>query len=158
MPTALRARMRRISNTVLGRRGGRIGLFAAVGYALGVGLVLAITAYGFMGRIAPVDATKAAAEIDVTRVALTVAAGVGSVVALVIAPPPTGTNTAALLEKFSSAAPVRGSAIWPHGHEFTHPDTDLRAIGLDSAHQKFSLPVRHASVSMSFTLRYRARG
>lgn len=46
---------------------------------------MAFTAYGFLRWITPVDATKAAAEIDVTRVALTVVAGVGGVVALVIA-------------------------------------------------------------------------
>ncbi|MET9211669.1 MULTISPECIES: pentapeptide repeat-containing protein [unclassified Nocardia] len=49
------------------------------------GLGIAFVAYGFLRRITPVDANKTAAEIDVTRVALTVVAGVGGVVALVIA-------------------------------------------------------------------------
>ncbi|WP_433729649.1 hypothetical protein ACQP0C_00945 [Nocardia sp. CA-129566] len=63
----------------------RIRLFPAVGLALATGFVVAFAAYGFLRWITPVDTTKAAAEIDVTRVALTVVAGVGGVVALVIA-------------------------------------------------------------------------
>ncbi|MGK8491829.1 pentapeptide repeat-containing protein [Nocardia asiatica] len=57
----------------------------AVLLALAGGVVVASAAYGVLRWITPVDATKAAAEIDVTRVALTVVAGVGGVVALVIA-------------------------------------------------------------------------
>ncbi|MGF0320944.1 pentapeptide repeat-containing protein, partial [Nocardia fluminea] len=68
-----------------GRRAGRIQLFPSVGLALFAGLCVAFVAYRFLRRITPVDASKTAAEIDVTRVALTVVAGVGGVVALVIA-------------------------------------------------------------------------
>lgn len=53
--------------------------------ALLAGLGVAFAAYGILRWITPVDASKTAAEIDVTRVALTVVAGVGGVVALVIA-------------------------------------------------------------------------
>lgn len=80
--TAMRARMDRAA---LSRRTGRIRLFAAVGLMLVAGLVVAFAAYGLLRWITPVDKAKAAAEIDVTRMALTVVAGVGGVVALVIA-------------------------------------------------------------------------
>ncbi|WP_280491787.1 pentapeptide repeat-containing protein [Nocardia asiatica] len=83
--TALRARLKKNSRSGFGRWAGRIRLFTAVLLALGGGLVLAFAAYGFLRWTTPVDATKGAAEIDVTRVALTVVAGVGGVVALVIA-------------------------------------------------------------------------
>lgn len=69
-------------NKAIGRFTGRIRLFPAVALALLAGLGVA---YGFLRWITPVDTSKAAAEIDVTRVALTVVAGVGGVVALVIA-------------------------------------------------------------------------
>ncbi|CCF63725.1 exported protein of unknown function [Nocardia cyriacigeorgica GUH-2] len=60
-------------------------MFPAVLLALLAGLGVAFVAYGLLRLITPVDASRAAAEIDVTRVALTVVAGVGGVVALVIA-------------------------------------------------------------------------
>lgn len=69
----------------LGRRVSRVRLLPAVLAALLAGLVVAFGAYGVLRAITPVDVTKTAAEIDVTRVALTVVAGVGGVVALVIA-------------------------------------------------------------------------
>ncbi|VFA96216.1 Uncharacterised protein [Nocardia farcinica] len=53
--------------------------------ALLAGVGVAFAAYGALRLITPVDASKTAAEIDVTRVALTMVAGVGGVVALVIA-------------------------------------------------------------------------
>ncbi|MGW6123084.1 pentapeptide repeat-containing protein [Nocardia sp. NPDC055165] len=80
--TALRAR---VDRAALSRRTSRIRLFAAVGLVLVAGLVVAFAAYGLLRWITPVDHAKAAAEIDVTRMALTVVAGVGGVVALVIA-------------------------------------------------------------------------
>lgn len=73
------------SRAALSRRAGRIRLFPAVTVALLAGLAVAFAAYGFLRWITPVDPTRQAAEIDVTRVALTVVAGVGGVVALVIA-------------------------------------------------------------------------
>ncbi|MFI6573958.1 pentapeptide repeat-containing protein [Nocardia fluminea] len=82
--TALQARMNKNRRTSIGRRAGRIGLFAAVGSALGAGLIVAFAAYGFLRWITPTSDVKAA-PIDITRVALTVVAGVGGVVALVIA-------------------------------------------------------------------------
>ncbi|MBF6074877.1 pentapeptide repeat-containing protein [Nocardia beijingensis] len=83
--TALRARFSKDGRAALGRNAGRIRLFPAVGLALAAGLVAAFAAYGFLRWITPIDEAKAAASIDVTRVALTVVAGVGGVVALVIA-------------------------------------------------------------------------
>ncbi len=82
---ALRARVSKDSRAAIGRRAGRIRLLPAVLLALSAGLGVAAAAYGFLRWITPVDASKTAAEIDVTRVALTVVAGVGGVVALVIA-------------------------------------------------------------------------
>ncbi|MEV0342672.1 pentapeptide repeat-containing protein [Nocardia sp. NPDC050713] len=72
-------------NKAISRFAGRIRLFPAVAVALLAGLGVAFAAYGFLHWITPVDASKKAAEIDVTRIALTVVAGVGGVVALVIA-------------------------------------------------------------------------
>ncbi|MFD0362828.1 hypothetical protein ACFQZZ_15395 [Nocardia sp. GCM10030253] len=72
---ALRARMKGKNRAALSRRAGRIRSFPAVWLALIVGLAMAFTAYGFLRRITPVDATKAAAEIDITRVALTLSPG-----------------------------------------------------------------------------------
>ncbi|MEV6102759.1 pentapeptide repeat-containing protein [Nocardia sp. NPDC051981] len=72
-------------NKVIGHFAGRIGLFPAVALALCAGLVVVFAAYRLLRWITPVDARKGAAEIDVTRIALTVVAGVGGVVALVIA-------------------------------------------------------------------------
>ncbi|MFR9773770.1 pentapeptide repeat-containing protein [Nocardia sp. SC052] len=83
--STLHGRSRRGSRAALRRRASRIGLFPAVALALLAGLAVAFAAYTFLRRITPVDVTKTAAEIDVTRVALTVVAGVGGVVALVIA-------------------------------------------------------------------------
>ncbi|MGV9336616.1 pentapeptide repeat-containing protein [Nocardia sp. NPDC003726] len=77
--------MNRGSRAAIGRRAARIGLLSAVLFALAAGLGVATTAYGVLRWITPPDASKGAAEIDVIRVALTVVAGVGGVVALVIA-------------------------------------------------------------------------
>ncbi|WP_433724219.1 pentapeptide repeat-containing protein [Nocardia sp. CA-129566] len=82
--TALRARMGKANRAAIGRRAVRIGLLPAVLSALGAGLVVALVAYGFLRLITPTSDTKAA-PIDITRVSLTVVAGVGGVVALVIA-------------------------------------------------------------------------
>ncbi|MFG3519782.1 pentapeptide repeat-containing protein [Nocardia nova] len=83
--TALRAASTKESRAAFSRRAGRIRLFPAVTAALLAGLAVAFAAYGFLRWLTPVDETKQAAEIDITRVALTVVAGVGGVVALVIA-------------------------------------------------------------------------
>ncbi|MEV6279115.1 pentapeptide repeat-containing protein [Nocardia sp. NPDC051832] len=83
--TAMRARFSKDSRAALGRRAGRIRLFPAVTLALLAGLGVAAAAYGFLRWITPTDTSKPAAELDVTKVALTVVAGVGGVVALVIA-------------------------------------------------------------------------
>jgi hypothetical protein len=72
------------SNKTISRRAGRLGLFPAVGFALGAGLAVAVAAYGFLHWIMPASEAKAA-PIDITRVSLTIVAGVGGVVALVIA-------------------------------------------------------------------------
>ncbi|MGO4616417.1 pentapeptide repeat-containing protein [Nocardia sp. 2YAB30] len=81
--TALRARIGK-SNKTISRRAGRLGLFPAVGSALGAGLAVAVAAYGFLHRIVPASEAEAA-PIDITRVSLTIVAGIGGVVALVIA-------------------------------------------------------------------------
>ncbi|MEU3010107.1 pentapeptide repeat-containing protein [Nocardia asteroides] len=82
---ALRAWLSKRSRAALSRRAGRIRLFPAVVIALLAGLGVAFVAYRVLRWITPVDPSKAATEIDVTRVALTIVAGVGGVVALVIA-------------------------------------------------------------------------
>ncbi|MFE3796429.1 pentapeptide repeat-containing protein [Nocardia tengchongensis] len=64
---------------------GRVGLFPSILVALCGGLVVAVAADRFLRWITPIDTTKPAAQIDITRIALTVVAGVGGVVALVIA-------------------------------------------------------------------------
>ncbi|MFI6313235.1 hypothetical protein ACIBEK_24305 [Nocardia fusca] len=66
------------------RRAGRIRLLTAVILALGAGLAVALIAYQVLRRVTPTS-NAAAAPIDLTKVALTVVAGVGGVVALVIA-------------------------------------------------------------------------
>ncbi|MGW4120177.1 pentapeptide repeat-containing protein [Nocardia sp. NPDC004711] len=75
----------RKSNKAIGRFTRGIGLFPAIFAALCGGLAIAVAADGFLRWVTPVDTTKPAAQIDVTRIALTVVAGVGGVVALVIA-------------------------------------------------------------------------
>ncbi|MFE3195931.1 pentapeptide repeat-containing protein [Nocardia sp. NPDC059240] len=73
------------SNKAIGRFTRGVGLFPAIFAALCGGLVIAVAADGFLRWVTPVDTAKPAAQIDVTRIALTVVAGVGGVVALVIA-------------------------------------------------------------------------
>ncbi len=83
--TALRARPSKDSRAAIRRRASRIALLPAVLFALTVGLAVATAAYGVLRWITPVDVSRAAADIDIVRVALTIVAGVGGVVALVIA-------------------------------------------------------------------------
>ncbi|MFF0613825.1 pentapeptide repeat-containing protein [Nocardia tengchongensis] len=64
---------------------GRVGLFPSILVALCGGLVVAVATDRALRWITLVDMTKPAAQIDITRIALTVVAGVGGVVALVIA-------------------------------------------------------------------------
>jgi len=68
----------------LGRRAGRVRLFPAITLALAAGLIVAFVAYAALRMLTPTSDAKAA-PIDITKVALTVVAGVGGVVALVIA-------------------------------------------------------------------------
>ncbi|WP_084161575.1 pentapeptide repeat-containing protein [Nocardia sp. BMG51109] len=81
--TAVRAGVSKRYRTI-GRSVGRVRLFSAVGFALGAGLAVAIAAYGILRAVLPASEAKAA-PIDITRVALTIVAGVGGIVALVIA-------------------------------------------------------------------------
>lgn len=81
--TALRAGIGK-RYKMFGRSVGRVGLFSAVGLALGAGLAVALAAYGILHAVLPASEAKAA-PIDITRVALTIVAGVGGIVALVIA-------------------------------------------------------------------------
>ncbi|WP_109529279.1 MULTISPECIES: hypothetical protein [Nocardia] len=60
-------------------------MLPAVLLTLTAGLGVAAAVYGLLRWITPVDASKAAVEIGITWVALTVVAEVGGVVALVIA-------------------------------------------------------------------------
>lgn len=81
--TALRVGMNKRYKAI-GRGVGRVGLFSAVGFALGAGLAVAFAAYAILHAVLPASEAKAA-PIDITRVALTIVAGVGGIVALVIA-------------------------------------------------------------------------
>lgn len=83
--TAIREALSGDRRAALSRRATQTRLLPAVLTALTAGLGVAFAAYGFLRWITPVDTSRAAAEIDVTRVALSVVAGVGGVVALVIA-------------------------------------------------------------------------
>lgn len=74
----------RVKTNTTVRRAGRIRLLTAVILALGAGLAVALIAYQVLRRVTPTS-NAAAAPIDLTKVALTVVAGVGGVVALVIA-------------------------------------------------------------------------
>ncbi|WP_197521747.1 pentapeptide repeat-containing protein [Nocardia sp. 852002-20019_SCH5090214] len=69
----------------LRRRASRVQLFPAVTAALMAGIVVAFTADVVMRWITPTNYDTKAAPIEVTKVALTIVAGVGGVVALVIA-------------------------------------------------------------------------
>ncbi|WP_433711539.1 pentapeptide repeat-containing protein [Nocardia sp. CA-084685] len=80
---ALRGRMSK-SYKAISHRIERLRLLPVVCFALGAGLVVAVATYGFLHQIMPASQEKAA-PIDITRVSLTVVAGVGGVVALVIA-------------------------------------------------------------------------
>ncbi|MFI6225354.1 pentapeptide repeat-containing protein [Nocardia salmonicida] len=71
-------------NRKIGRLARRMGLFPAVMCALVAGILVAGGAYQVVHRITPIGEAKAA-PIDITRVSLTIVAGVGGVVALVIA-------------------------------------------------------------------------
>jgi hypothetical protein len=81
--SALSARISKRSK-LIGQRASRTGLLPAVVFALGFGLVVALVSNGFLRWITPTSA-DAAAPIDITRVSLTIVAGVGGIVALVIA-------------------------------------------------------------------------
>ncbi|WP_330182235.1 hypothetical protein OHB26_00275 [Nocardia sp. NBC_01503] len=98
-------------NKAIGRFVKRIGLFFAVFLALCGGLVIAFAAYEFLCWITPVDTTKPAAQIDVTRIALTVVAGVGGGVALVIAyRRQRDIEQGRFVERFGAAAAQLGAA------------------------------------------------
>ncbi|MFI9510247.1 pentapeptide repeat-containing protein [Nocardia sp. NPDC052566] len=71
-------------NKAIGRRAGRVRLLPAVVFALVAGLGVAYVAYQVLHGVTPTSDVKAA-PLDLTRVALTVVAGVGGVVALVVA-------------------------------------------------------------------------
>ncbi|BDU00325.1 hypothetical protein IFM12276_33530 [Nocardia sputorum] len=104
----------------LGRRTGRIQLLPAVLLALAAGLGVAVAAYGFLRWITPVDVSKTAAEIDVTRIALTVVGGVGGVVALVIAyRRQRDLEQSRFIERFGAAAAQLGA-----------PDVAVRIAGV----------------------------
>ncbi|GAB2681147.1 pentapeptide repeat-containing protein [Nocardia goodfellowii] len=72
------------SNKVIRRWAERFGLLPAVLCALVAGIFIAYVAYQVVARYTPTN-QAAAAPIDITKVALTIVAGVGGVVALVIA-------------------------------------------------------------------------
>ncbi|WP_280266782.1 pentapeptide repeat-containing protein [Nocardia wallacei] len=70
--------------TTIARRIRRLELFPAVGFALVAGVAVAVAAYGLLYWALPASEAKAA-PIDITRLALTIVAGVGGTVALVVA-------------------------------------------------------------------------
>ncbi|WP_280332962.1 pentapeptide repeat-containing protein [Nocardia wallacei] len=80
----LRKQLTKDGRAALGQRACRARLFPAVASALVVGGVVAAIAYAVLLWITPATKNEAA-RIDVVKVALTVVAGVGGVVALVIA-------------------------------------------------------------------------
>ncbi len=109
--TALRTWLIKDFRSSLRRHTGRIQLLPAVLLALAAGLGVAVAAYGFLRWITPVDGSKTAAEIDVTRIALTVVAGVGGVVALVIAyRRQRDLEQSRFVERFGAAAAQLGAA------------------------------------------------
>ncbi|WP_107656834.1 pentapeptide repeat-containing protein [Nocardia suismassiliense] len=81
--TALLARIGK-SNRAIRRRAERFGLLPAIMSALVAGVAVAYVAYQGVNRYTPTSDAKAA-PLDITKVALTIVAGVGGVVALVIA-------------------------------------------------------------------------
>ncbi|WP_280368354.1 hypothetical protein [Nocardia wallacei] len=81
---AVRAHATRDGRAVLARRAARIRLLPAVATAIVAGLCVAVGAYTVLRWITPTSKAEAA-PIDITKVSLTVVAGVGGVVALVIA-------------------------------------------------------------------------
>ncbi|WP_194818350.1 pentapeptide repeat-containing protein [Nocardia sp. XZ_19_385] len=72
------------SNRAIRRWAERFGLLPAILSALVAGIFIAYVAYQVVSRYTPTS-QAAAAPIDITKVALTIVAGVGGVVALVIA-------------------------------------------------------------------------
>ncbi|MFI6165561.1 pentapeptide repeat-containing protein [Nocardia sp. NPDC051052] len=71
-------------NKAISRRAGRVKLLPAVVFAIVAGVGVAVIAYWVLHKLTPTSNAQAA-PIDLTKVALTVVAGVGGVVALVIA-------------------------------------------------------------------------
>ncbi|WP_280380120.1 pentapeptide repeat-containing protein [Nocardia wallacei] len=81
---AARAHATKDGRAALARRAARIRLLPAVATAVVAGLGVAVGAYTVLRWITPTSRAEAA-PIDITKVSLTVVAGVGGVVALVIA-------------------------------------------------------------------------
>ncbi|MGW6625705.1 pentapeptide repeat-containing protein [Nocardia sp. NPDC055002] len=97
-------------NKAIGQFVGRTRLLSAVLIALCGGLTVAYLAYQVVHRITPTSDAKAA-PIDITRVALTVVAGVGGVVALVIAyRRQRDLEHSRFVERFGAAAAQLGAA------------------------------------------------
>ena len=106
--TAVRARIGK-SNRAIKRSLQRVGLLPAVVTALAAGLLIAYAAYQIVYRYTPTSDAKAA-PIDITKVSLTIVAGVGGVVALVIAyRRQRDAEQGRFVERFGAAAAQLGS-------------------------------------------------
>ncbi|MEU4709969.1 pentapeptide repeat-containing protein [Nocardia salmonicida] len=97
------------SRKAINRRANRFGLLPAVVSALVAGVLVAYVAYQVVFRYTPTSDAKAA-PIDITKVALTIVAGVGGVVALVIAyRRQRDTEQSRFVERFGAAAAQLGA-------------------------------------------------
>jgi len=67
------------------RRVARTSLFVAIMLAVGIGLGLVVVAYKGFGKVVGTKVGEPAAPIEVTKLALTLVAGIGGAVALVVA-------------------------------------------------------------------------
>ncbi|WP_280381426.1 pentapeptide repeat-containing protein [Nocardia wallacei] len=107
---ALRVHATRDGRAALARRAAGVRLLPAVTVALVAGFGVAVGAYAVLRWITPTSGAKAA-PIDVTKVALTVVAGVGGVVALVIAyRRQRDLEQGRFVERFGAAAAQLGAA------------------------------------------------
>ncbi|MFD6158384.1 pentapeptide repeat-containing protein [Nocardia sp. NPDC060256] len=103
-------RVRR-GGAVIVRRVAAVGLFWSIAIALLLGFVLAVTAQWVLHRFIDTSTTALAAPIDVTKLSLTVVAGAGGVVALVVAyRRQRDIEQGRFVERFGAAAAQLGAA------------------------------------------------
>lgn len=101
----------RRGGAVIARRVAAVGLFWSIVIALMLGFVLAVTAQWVLHRFIDTSTTALAAPIDVTKLSLTVVAGAGGVVALVVAyRRQRDIEQGRFVERFGAAAAQLGAA------------------------------------------------